>query len=117
MTRSARRILSSGSGTPMTSATLPEGTSDPPRRQRGKIGVSLLGLCSWLGSCFVGFFVKTCFQIGNGGAHVFGRGASRNFFRGQRGVSAEALREIGFKRRRDFFQSFERQNCPRNILV
>src|SRR5467141_3074621 len=100
----------------MTSATLPEGTSDPPRRQRGKIDVSLLGLHSWLGSCFGGFFVETCFQIGNGGAHVFGRRAAVNFFRRERGVNAEALREIGFKRRRDFFKSFERKSRPRNIL-
>src|SRR5467141_2632351 len=100
----------------MTSATLPEGTSDPPQRQRGRIGVSLLGLRSWLGSCFGGFLVETCFQIGNGGAHVFGRGAAVNFFRRERGVNAEALREIGFKRRRDFFQSFERKSRPRNIL-
>src|SRR5467141_2798179 len=100
----------------MTSATLPEGTSDPPQRQRGRIVVSLLGLHSWLGSCFGGFLVETCFQIGNGGAHVFGRRAAVNFFRRERGVNAEALREIGFKRRRDFFQSFERKSRPRNIL-
>src|SRR5882762_8798079 len=100
----------------VASAPLPEGTSDPPQRQRGRIVVSLLGLHSWLGSCFGGFLVETCFQIGNGGAHVFGRGAAVNFFRRERGVNAEALREIGFKGRRDLFQSFERKSRPRNIL-
>src|SRR5258708_12378806 len=100
----------------MTRATLPEGTSDPPQRQRGRIGVSLLGLRSWLGSCFGGFLVETCFQIGNGSAHVFGSGAAVNFFRRERGVNAEALREIAFKRRRGFFQRFETTSPHRNLF-
>src|SRR6266480_1258700 len=96
----------------MTSTTLSEGTSDPPQRQRGRIGVSLLGLRSWLGSCFGGFLVETSFQIGNGGAHIFGRGAAGNFFRGKGCLHAEALCEIGLKRGRDFFQSVDRKRSP-----
>src|SRR6266478_2943569 len=59
-----------------TSAPAPEGTSDPPQPQRGRIVVSLPGLHSWLGSCFAGFFVETCFQIGDRGTHVFWRRAA-----------------------------------------
>src|SRR5260370_26094100 len=100
----------------MTSAPLPEGTSDPPQPRRGIIAVSLLGLHSWLGSCFGGFFVETPFQIRDGVTNTFGRCAAGNFFRGEPRFHAEALREIGFKRRRDFFENFERQPRPRNIL-
>jgi len=57
----------------MTSTPTPEGTSDPPQRHRGRIGVLLLGLRSWLGSCFGGFLVETSFQIR--------RWAARTFFR------------------------------------
>src|SRR5260370_26360495 len=100
----------------VTSAPLPEATSDPAQPRRRRIAVSLLDLHSWLGSCFGGFFVETSFQIPDGVTNTFGRCAAGNFFRGERRFHAEALREIGFKRRRDFFKNFERQRRPRNIL-
>ena len=87
------------------SAPFPEGTSDPPQPQRGRIGVSLLGLRSWFGSCFGGFFVELSFQIGDGVAYPFWCGAAGNFFRGKGSLNAEALCEINFKDGRDFLET------------
>src|SRR2546427_379629 len=100
----------------VTSAPLPEGTSDPPQPRRRRIAVSLLGLHSWLGSCFAGFFVETCFQIGDRGTHVFWRRAAWNFFRAKRRLDVKALREIGCKSWGDFLEGVRRQCRPRNIL-
>src|SRR6202011_3657019 len=88
------------------SATLTEGTSDPPRGARFFVLRPQLA-CSWLGSCFDGFFVETSFQIRDGVTNAFGRRAAGNFFRCKRGRNAEATREISVKCRRDFLECFE----------
>src|SRR5947209_18198842 len=74
----------------VTSASLPEGTSDPPQPRRGIIAVLLPGLHSWFGSCFDGFFVETSFQTCDSVSDAFGRGTAGDFFRGKRSVNAEA---------------------------
>src|SRR5260370_6903751 len=100
----------------MTSAPLPEGTSDPPQPRRGIIAVSLLGLHSWLGSCFGGFFVETPFQIRDGVTNTFGRCAPGNFFRGERRFHAEALRQIAFTPPPHLFQNFADHRRPQHIF-
>ena len=74
----------------MTSASLPEGTSDPPQPRRGITAVLLPGLHSWFGSCFDGFLVETSFQICDSVSDAFRRGTAGDFFRGKRSVNAEA---------------------------
>src|SRR5260370_26776722 len=96
----------------VTSAPLPEGTSDPPQPRRRMIVVSLLGLRSWLGSYFGGFLVEACFQIVNGGVHAFPRGAAANFFRRQRRLNTQASGKVRFQSGRDFLQSLEWQRGP-----
>ena len=100
----------------MTSAPLPEETSDPPQPRRRIIAVSLLGLHSWFGSYFGGFLVETSFQIRDGVTNAFGRRTAGNFFRSQRRFHAEALREISFKCRRNVLECLERECRPGYVL-
>src|SRR5438046_5439716 len=101
----------------MTSASLPEGTSDPPQPRRELIAVLLPGFHSWFGSCFDGFFIETSFQIRDGLRNALGPSSAGNFLRGKRCVNAQALRKITVKCRRDFLKPIERHRCPRDILL
>src|SRR3989442_2284814 len=101
----------------MASAPLPEGTSDPPRRRRRKIGASLLGFHSWLGSCFAGFFVETRFQIRDGGTDAFGGCAPGNNLVGDHVLDRRTVQKILLEEGRNLLHIFERKLRPRFSLA
>src|SRR5260370_9495823 len=101
----------------VTSAPLPEATSDPAQPRRRRIAVSLLDLHSWFGSCFGGFFVETSFQIPDGVRDAFGRGAAGNNLVGDHVLYRRTVQEIFLEQRRNLLHVIERKLRPRFSLA